>query len=918
MQYLIELAKMINSGHCWAVVGSGASCDLGIASWPELARRVVGVVEHEGSSPELATYEDLLQRGEYPLLFSLAEADLGGVGKLCEVVGSQLIAARQRGEFYRHLAEWPFACYLTTNFDPYLKNHLDDTGIGFTVIGNTADEFRKIRADSTGLVVHLHGTTEDPENIVLTSKQYVAFRSAPERQYFRRKLESIFEMHDVVIVGYSLSDPDISLILERARNFASPSHPIYMIAAGMGHRQAEELYETRNVRVISYPNEAGDHRALSRYLLPLANRYIAPRVRGEPPARPDAATTDEGAVSLYIYSRGQLMDPTCDAVDNALQALVLRTLAKSTSMRCEGLEELTEKMPLPAVPEETRLRIRKAVESLQVKRLLATGPRGGIELTAVGKEAVEDQQAAAEVLRQQVREQMVLDFRTEFPESGDEESSRFADAALRGLDGALRRRGLTIAARTLGEQTGALHNGLDVLMYLREASNELETFEHRAYFIAYLSDSIARPTDVFKQYLARQSQGYFAFHILGMHAGAALLRREWLEETVWILDSNVILPLLAADSFEHTSAVDLFERIQTLALTVFTTEKLLDEVLDHARWAVGCVDKYGAQSLEFMMIALLRGDYKQNLFIDGYIQAASADPALSFESYMSDAFEMEEGSGFVEAAKGLLGRHNVRTVRFSEWGGFRAIDWGEKPHWTDLIRADREDRRTYKNPSQCEAEAEVVILLKGERAGTLGELKPGVPSRAYFVTNSGVLRRVSPDTDCLVWSPEALYRYLLLFPTTVAWSDDALFEMIRSDLYLSGVAVIDTGKYTRFFNPQITESNLRMKQAREIFQQGEAAYLEHYTQFYDESVPELEKPFYSLQVAWDTAQREKARADRVAIAAPLSDRDRRELVRLRIEESLRRQRAKHKKRSIEQENARGNKQQRKRRKSKKP
>ncbi len=432
----------------------------------------------------------------------------------------------------------------------------------------------------------------------------------------------------------------------------------------------------------------------------------------------------------------------------------------------------------------------------------------------------------------------------------------------------------------------------------------------------YLSDSIAKPTDVFRKYLARQSQGYFAFHILGMHEGAARLRRQWLDSTLWILDSSVILPLLARQSYEHQFAADLFERIRALELTAFTTESLFDEVLDHARWALSCVDKYATDSTEFMKIALLRGDSKQNLFIDGYIRAASNNSALGFDSYMQTIFGGEDRTKLSEATKALLQEHNVRTVRFSEWSGFRTVDWGDRPYWTDQIRVDREKRRTFKTLSQCETEAEVLIILRGERDGTLGVIDPGMPSRAYFVTQSGVLRRVSPDTDCLVWSPEALYRYLLLFPRSGSWSDAAVFEMIRSDLYLSGIPVIDTVSYVKFFNPQITESNLLMQQAKELYAKGEAAYLERYTQFYDESVPNLEKPFYSLQVAWETAQREKQRADRAAVGTPLRDKDRQELEKLRLEDKIRKRKAKHNRRSKEQKIALGNKKQRRRRKNK--
>lgn len=917
MQYLIELARLVNKGRCWAVVGAGASCDLGVPSWKELAQEVVQLVESEASEPALESYRRLLEKRDYPSLFTLAEDDLGGIEQLGSLVESLLVAKEPRGDFYRHIAEWPFACYLTTNFDGYLKEHLDDTGSAFTVLTNSPKDFRKIRADSTGLIVELHGHTGDLGNIVLTSKQYADFRTSPEREYFRRKLGTIFEMHDVVILGYSLSDPDISLVLEQATHFASPTNPVYMIAADVDEAEAKLLFETKNIRVIPYPNDDGCHRALSRYLLPLARRFIAPRVGGVSPLASEPHPPDEAAASLYVYSRGQLMDPSCDAIDNALHALVLRTLGRSEGQANGGVDWLAGELPLPVLPEETRSHLENVIERLVEQGLVERAPEYGIRLTDDGRDEVKEREAEAEILRQQLVAQVELDYKAEFPDGNTEDARQFAATAVSALDGALRRRGLTIASSALGAQQTSFRDGTDVFAYLRDASNELEEFSHRAFFISYLADSIAKPTDVFRKYLARQSQGYFAFHILGMHEGAGRLRREWLESTVWILDSSVILPFLAQQSYENPFAAGLFERIEALGLTAFTTESLFGEVMEHARWAMGCVDRYGTESTEFMMIALLRGDYKQNLFLDGYVQKASLNPALQFRSYIESVFGTADRGELGDATKALLEQHGVRTVKFSEWGGFRTVDWGERPYWTDLIRADREERKTYKDNSQCEAEAEVLILLNGERDGTFGELEPGMPSRAYFVTQSGVLRRVSPDTDSMVWSPEALYRYLLLFPTGGSWSDSAVFETIRSDLYLSGVPVIDTAAYVRFFNPQINESNLRMQQAQEFYERGEAAYLERYTRFYDECVPDLEKPFFSLQVAWETAEREKERADQVAVLAPLSDKDRRELQRLRIQESFRKKRAQHKRRSKEQERALGNKKQRRRRKSKK-
>ena len=902
VQYLIELTRLINKGRCWVVVGAGASCDLGVPSWECLAKQVLAHIESSVATYDVATYSKYLEARKYPEMFSLAEEDLGGIDNLLEVVREKLVSQKPRGDIYGFLAGWPFACYLTTNFDDHLKDHLYDTGVSFVPLGNSEVDFRKIRDDTDRIIVKLHGSLDDPDNVVLTSNQYAAFRSAPGRQYFRRKLGYIFEMADVIIVGYSLGDPDIEFILEKARHFASPAHPIYMIAADISDNEANELYRTKNIRVISYPNPDGTHRALVQRVLPLMDRFIAPRVRGTPPIETEQSGVDDTAASLYIYSQARLKGHKSDFVGNALEALILRTVLRSSAKNIRSADELIAELPLPGMPEDLRNRAIACIEGLHKRDLLRFTGEEVLQLTESGQKTVEENQAQAELLREQVEMQIELDFKREFPVSAEQEIRSFVTAALQGLDLALKRRGLSVAACVFGGASPNPNEGLDVFSFLQKASNQLEKFEQRAYYIEYLAGVIAQPSALFKKYLSWCSQGHFAFHVLGQHQAAAQLRHEWLDSTVWILDSSVILPLLARNCYNHPYADDLFKRIRDLEIDVFTTHSLFEEVLEHAEWAIKCVDKYHTDSTEFMMIALLRGDYKQNLFIDGFVRTAAENPALAFGAYISSIFGNEEGVELSVAVEETLQRYNVQAVRFSEWQGFKAIDWGERPYWTDQIRQDRIAKGTYRSDAQCEAEAEVLILLLGERTGRFGALNEGVPSRAYFVTQSGVLRRVFPGKECPVWSPEALYRYLLLFPSENSWDSDAIYEVIRSDLFLAGIPVIDKHSYGKFFNPQINEANLRMEEARSIFHDEEASYLNAYSEFYD-SLPDLDRPIYSLQVAWDIAQQEKKRADRVKKMAPLIDKERAELEQLRIDKKFREQRAKHKRRSIEQRKA---------------
>jgi hypothetical protein len=218
-------------------------------------------------------------------------------------------------------------------------------------------------------------------------------------------------MTDVVIVGYSLGDPDIEFILEKARHFASPAHPIYMIAADISDNEANELYRTKNIRVISYPNPGGTHRALVQRVLPLMDRFIAPRIRGTPPIETEQFDVDDTAASLYIYSQARLKGRKSDFVGNALEALILRTVLRSSAKNIRSADELVAELPLPGMPEDLRNRAIACIEELHKHDLLRFTGEEVLQLTESGQKTVEENQAQAELLREQVEMQIELDFK---------------------------------------------------------------------------------------------------------------------------------------------------------------------------------------------------------------------------------------------------------------------------------------------------------------------------------------------------------------------------------------------------------------------------------------------------------------------------------------------------------------------------
>jgi hypothetical protein len=73
--------------------------------------------------------------------------------------------------------------------------------------------------------VKAHGCISDPARIILTRSHF--FRQRQTYANFFKVLNGLFLTHTLFFIGYSLSDPDIQLILENATIAAASVHPHY-------------------------------------------------------------------------------------------------------------------------------------------------------------------------------------------------------------------------------------------------------------------------------------------------------------------------------------------------------------------------------------------------------------------------------------------------------------------------------------------------------------------------------------------------------------------------------------------------------------------------------------------------------------------------------------------------------------------
>src|ERR1017187_4368452 len=137
-----RLAKAINSGRCFALIGSGPSCEMGYPSWKRLTEKLFEALKRQDLAEDPVVYERYIRTGKFPELFQLAEHDCGGRQALVEILKPILVAQPgQAGHIYDFLVRWPFACYLATNYDDELSDRLRRNQFIFEVRQNRMEDF---------------------------------------------------------------------------------------------------------------------------------------------------------------------------------------------------------------------------------------------------------------------------------------------------------------------------------------------------------------------------------------------------------------------------------------------------------------------------------------------------------------------------------------------------------------------------------------------------------------------------------------------------------------------------------------------------------------------------------------------------------------------------------------------------------
>nr|WP_213288700.1 SIR2 family protein [Bradyrhizobium sp. sGM-13] len=201
------LARAIKERHAILFVGAGVSMSVGLPSWQTLIDHLLDELELDRS-----TMDDMHEG--YQMLAEYYRLKQGSIGPLRSWLDRNWKVACDRvatSELHRLIVELDFPAIYTTNYDRNLETAFDVHHKPYAKITNA----KEIADAPEGVtqIIKFHGDFDDDDSLVLTETDFF------NRLSFDSPLDIKFRAdalgRTILFIGYSMSDPNIRLLLHR-------------------------------------------------------------------------------------------------------------------------------------------------------------------------------------------------------------------------------------------------------------------------------------------------------------------------------------------------------------------------------------------------------------------------------------------------------------------------------------------------------------------------------------------------------------------------------------------------------------------------------------------------------------------------------------------------------------------------------
>lgn len=856
------LVDYLQSGKAWILVGSGPSVEMEYPSWEKLAACAMKAAQAEKPGVNLGHLNRTMQAKDYPRVFQEAE-DILGIEALLKHLRQELRPGRE-GRIYDIITRWPINVYLTTNYDNELQEHLVKLGVAYIPHSNSEEHLSLLIPSLTGAIFKLHGDLTSDHGLVLTTRHYQEIVQGQRWEYWRTKMTSVFQMNPVVVIGLSLADRNIQQVLEAAKKGSGVTQPVCWLAPDVSESDRRTLLDRYRINVISYENKDGRHDNLVR-LLENVDDFVVPRMQVQARQATNAISSQglkpsAAAPGLFVFNAfcsQSDFDKKRLAIVSAIVEAMVPELKERSNFTLEQALELAG-WPTSAKLEPTF--VKQVRQSLIDQGVLE--PSGdGLKLGTNAQAGTLQSKQMFDHMHDRFRSSLLLRLKRRYSALSDQQAAAIASQIEASLIQFFRECGLSLATTLLSRDRGVTVPS-SIIPYVKAASTTFGDLLMRQAFFTVSVDVFVHPESADRDYLGRLSQGFFAFHALGTFGGAAKERLDHAKETVWLVDSDTQIRLLALGSTACATYRDCFSRLRALGIRFFTTARLFEETREHLWFANNVIEQYGEASHQVMSAAKGDSPYrKSNKFLEGFVSWQAAGNQADWGAYLFEIFRQRKSS--VQSAKEALNLAGIEGVALSEWPGFsdsHHIDVQTSVAkivrvWEELHRTESTNAEDETAERKAQPEAEALNIVRKEREGLYHILSDvGQNSPAWFISYTSILNLVDTGSR-ITWQPDAFLRFAsTLCDIRDAESAEQAFEMLVLGIAQSGLNLLDEDILARVFARTIDQAKLNIAQLSQQYHETlEKKYGESLEKVLSR-LPSSRQPLAAIQLANELAE----------------------------------------------------------------
>jgi len=403
----------------------------------------------------------------------------------------------------------------------------------------------------------------------------------------------------------------------------------------------------------------------------------------------------------------------------------------------------------------------------------------------------------------------------------------------------------------------------------------------RQAFFSTVLNIFKRSTPAERDYLGKLSQGFFAYHALGVFGDVAKGISDHAQESIWIIDSSMQISALALCSLCNSSIKKVFTKLKTLGIRLFTTYGLFHETFQHLLFANQVI----RQNENHLTLAAATGQppYKgRNEFIVGYLEWQIQSRKKDWNDYINEIFETESVNE--KEVKEALTKIGIEVIDFKDWTGFNLDDDNIKIDYTEKIVKKKVVRDNMDYSEYCitqdendhyrksSPEAEVCIIIEKERNGEYNIKNLEKKNKdAWFISNTSIINNAIEQK--ITWPTEAFIRFISSIankPKENIEVTNESFEAILLSISQSGFNLINESKIKEIFGSVIDQSQFDIEEQKEIYRKNLGEKYSQPVENVLKSMNESSKMIASVQLKNELIQKlenEKKNAEERALTA---------------------------------------------------